>query len=154
MSNRDNIEITLITENDRERMEQVAQMETDVFPDPWSYHEVRSTVRQKHTFCAAAMEGDTLLGYFLCYYVLDECEIARIAVAESERRRGIGQMLFGFMEQICQEKQLKRIWNRWRAKVLLRREKSGRCNPDEPHGLENGRNRKNIQDFPLEGVSL
>ena len=32
--------------------------------------------------------------------------------------------------------------------------KSGRCNPDEPHGLENGRNRKNIQDFPLEGVSL
>ena len=96
MSNRDNIEITLITENDRERMEQVAQMETDVFPDPWSYHEVRSTVRQKHTFCAAAMEGDTLLGYFLCYYVLDECEIARIAVAESERRRGIGQMLFGF----------------------------------------------------------
>ena len=58
MSNRDNIEITLITENDRERMEQVAQMETDVFPDPWSYHEVRSTVRQKHTFCAAAMEGD------------------------------------------------------------------------------------------------
>ena len=109
MSNRDNIEITLITENDRERMEQVAQMETDVFPDPWSYHEVRSTVRQKHTFCAAAMEGDTLLGYFLCYYVLDECEIARIAVAESERRRGIGQMLFGFMEQICQEKQLKRM---------------------------------------------
>ena len=66
MSNRENIEITLITENDRERMEQVAQMETDVFPDPWSYHEVRSTVRQKHTFCAAAMEGDTLLGYFLC----------------------------------------------------------------------------------------
>ena len=55
MSNRDNIEITLITENDRERMEQVAQMETDVFPDPWSYHEVRSTVRQKHTFCAAAI---------------------------------------------------------------------------------------------------
>ena len=50
MSNRDNIEITLITENDRERMEQVAQMEADVFPDPWSYHEVRSTVRQKHTF--------------------------------------------------------------------------------------------------------
>ena len=109
MSNRDNIEITLITENDRERMEQVAQMEADVFPDPWSYHEVRSTVRQKHTFCATAMEGDTLLGYFLCYYVLDECEIARIAVAESERRRGIGQMLFGFMEQICHEKQLKRM---------------------------------------------
>lgn len=57
MSNRDNIEITLITENDRERMEQVAQMETDVFPDPWSYHEVRSTVRQKHTFVRQQWKG-------------------------------------------------------------------------------------------------
>lgn len=53
-------------------------METDVFPDPWSYHEVRSTVRQKHTFCAAAMEGDTLLGYFLCYYVLDEARLQEL----------------------------------------------------------------------------
>ena len=55
------------------------------------------------------MEGDTLLGYFLCYYVLDECEIARIAVAESERRRGIGQMLFDYMQQICREKELTRM---------------------------------------------
>ena len=44
--------------------------------------------------------------YELCAGV---CEIARIAVAESERRRGIGQMLFRFMEQICHEKQLKRM---------------------------------------------
>ncbi len=109
MSKKENIEITLLTENDRELMEQVALMEADVFPDPWSYHEVRSTVRQKHTFCATAMEGDTLLGYFLCYYVLDECEIARIAVAESERRRGIGQMLFDYMQQICREKELTRM---------------------------------------------
>lgn len=109
MNHKENIEIMRITEEDRERMEQVAQMEADVFPDPWSYHEVRSTVRQKHTFCAAAMEGDTLLGYFLCYYVLDECEIARIAVAESERRRGIGQMLFDYMQQICREKELTRM---------------------------------------------
>ena len=109
MSHKENVEITRITEEDRERMEQVAQMEADVFPDPWSYHEVRSTVRQKHSFCAAAMEGDSLLGYFLCYYVLDECEIARIAVAESERRRGIGQMLFDYMQQICQEKELTRM---------------------------------------------
>ena len=109
MNHKENIEIMQIAEEDRGLMEQVAQMEADVFPDPWSYHEVRSTVRQKQTFCAAAMEGDTLLGYFLCYYVLDECEIARIAVAESERRRGIGQMLFDYMQRICQEKELTRM---------------------------------------------
>lgn len=110
--------ITEITEEDTNLMEQVAQMESDVFPDPWSYHEVRSTVKQKHTFCAAAVEEDTLLGYFLCYYVLDECEIARIAVAKSERRKGIGQLLFEYMKQICREKNL--------TKMLLDVRKSNR----------------------------
>ena len=83
MSNRDNIEITLITENDRERMEQVAQMETDVFPDPWSYHEVRSTVRQKHTFCAAAMEGDIF--YVIMFWMnarLQELQLLNLKDAE------------------------------------------------------------------------
>ena len=102
-------------------------------------------------------------------YVLDECEIARIAVAESERRRGIGQMLFGFMEQICHEKQLKRMLldvRKSNQTAIAFYEKNkfgidgerklyyGGKNPEDPHGLENGRNRKNIQDFPLEGVSL
>ena len=87
MSNRDNIEITLITENDRERMEQVAQMETDVFPDPWSYHEVRSTVRQKHTFCAAAMEGDTCwdIFYVIMFWMnarLQELQLLNLKDAE------------------------------------------------------------------------
>lgn len=118
MSKEKKIIITAITEEDRAIMEQVASMEFDVFPDPWSYHEVRSTVKQKHTFCAAAMEGDTLLGYFLCYYVLDECEIARIAVAKDARRRGIGQMLFEYMKQICYEKGL--------TKMLLDVRKSNR----------------------------
>ena len=110
MSNRDNIEITLITENDRERMEQVAQMETDVFPDPWSYHEVRSTVRQKHTFCAAKQwKGIPCWDIFCVIMFWMNARLQGIAVAESERRRGIGQMLFEFMEQICHEKQLKRM---------------------------------------------
>ena len=57
MSNRDNIEITLITENDRERMEQVAQMETDVFPDPWSYHEVINCQTEAYFLCGSNGRG-------------------------------------------------------------------------------------------------
>lgn len=95
--------------DDREIMEKIALLEADVFPDPWSYNEIRSTVKQKHTFSAAYMEGDTLLGYFICYYVLDECEIARIAVAKEVRRKGIGQQLFDHMTEICQQKQLTRM---------------------------------------------
>lgn len=90
-------------------IEQVAALEAEVFSDAWSCHEVESTVKQKHSFCAAAMEGDTLLGYFLCYYVLDEGEIARIAVKESARRCGIGQMLMEYMVEVFRVKGVTRL---------------------------------------------
>lgn len=98
-----------IRPEDQELMEQTAFLEQQIFTDAWSYHEIRSTVKQRHSFCAAAKEGDTVLGYYLCYYVLDECEIARIAVVEPARRRGVGQQLFDHMEAVCREKQLTKI---------------------------------------------
>ena len=55
------IHVERIHEEDKEIIEQAAHLESEIFPDPWSFHEVRSTVKQKHAFCAAAMEGDTLL---------------------------------------------------------------------------------------------
>lgn len=98
-----------IKPEERDIIEQAALLEMDIFPDPWSGHEIRSTVKQRHTFCTAAMEGASLLGYYFCYYVLDECEIARIAVSGEHRRRGIGQLLFDHMLEVCREKQLTRM---------------------------------------------
>lgn len=88
---------------------QVAAMEQETFPDPWTFEAVKSTVEQNHTFCAVEKDGDKVTGYYLCYYVLDECEIARIAVSENVRRRGVGQKLLNHMEMICREKGITRI---------------------------------------------
>ena len=102
-------EIVDVFLEDSEIIEKIAFLEQEIFPDPWSYSELKSTVKQKHTFTAAVKEGDTLLGYFICYYVLEECEIARIAVEKDARRRGIGQQLFEYMKEVCRKKQLTRI---------------------------------------------
>lgn len=98
-----------IDREDSAVLEQTAHLEAQIFPDPWSAHEIEATVKQKHTLCAAVREGDTLLGYFLCYYVLDECEIARIAVAKEARRRGIGGMLMEGLKELCREKGITKI---------------------------------------------
>lgn len=103
------IRVGEITSEDQKIIAQTAELEAEIFSDAWSLREVQSTVEQKQTFCAAAMEGDTLLGYYLCYYVLDEAEIARIAVKETARRKGIGQMLMEDMEAVCRRKQITRI---------------------------------------------
>lgn len=109
MKKTEKIRLEIIDKEDTDIIEQAARLEAETFPDAWSSHEVGATVKNTHTLCGAALEGGTLLGYFLCYYVLDECEIARIAVAESARRKGIGQMLFEYMKELCREKEITRI---------------------------------------------
>lgn len=95
--------------DDKCSIKKVAQLEQEIFPDPWSEKEIESTVSQEHAFCAVAKEEDEIIGYFLCYFVLDEWEIARIAVSEAARRKGIGQILFDNMLCVCKEKKIVRL---------------------------------------------
>ena len=98
-----------LSASDTDEIYRIAQLEYAVFPDPWSEKEIKNTLQQDHTFCVAAKCCDSVLGYFICYFVLDECEVARIAVAEDARCRGIGQNLFENMIDICRRKGLGRI---------------------------------------------
>ena len=103
------MQLEYISVNDGKVIAQVAALEQNIFSDAWSEKEVASTVAQKQSVCAAAKEGERVLGYFLCYYVLDECEIARIAVSSEARRKGIGDALFACLLAFCREKKIERI---------------------------------------------
>lgn len=103
------MKVELIYPADQNVIAQVAELEKVIFSDAWSETEIGNTVKQKQAFCAAAKAEDKVLGYFLCYYVLDECEIARIAVAQEARRQGVGAALFAYMLKICEEKKIERI---------------------------------------------
>lgn len=94
---------------DQSSIKRVAELEREIFPDAWSEKEIESTIRQKHAFCAVAKDEDEIMGYFLCYFVLDEWEIARIAVSQDARRKGIGQKLFDYMLNVCEKKGMERI---------------------------------------------
>lgn len=105
-----------LSASDTDEIYRIAQLEYAVFPDPWSEKEIKNTLQQDHTFCVAAKCCDIVLGYFICYFVLDECEVARIAVAEDARCRGIGQNLFENMIDICRRKGLEEFcWMSERA---------------------------------------
>lgn len=94
---------------DQSLIDQTALLEQAIFPDPWSAKEIKSTLEQKGTICAVASLDGKVVGYYLCYSVLDECEIARIAVDESVRRMGIGNQLFDFLKERCKEKEITKI---------------------------------------------
>lgn len=94
------LEIRKITEA---QAEEVAALEAAVFSDPWSRESVIGTIRQPHARLTGVWEEEELAGYIAWYYVLDECEIARIAVKERFRRKGAAGKLLEENVKFCRD---------------------------------------------------
>ena len=56
-----------------------------------------------------AYKEGALIGYVIFYYVLDEGEIARIAVSPFHRRQGVAEEIFYGLLRFCAEKEIERI---------------------------------------------
>ena len=100
------IKISLISEND---IAAVAALEKEIFSDAWSEKSIRETYEQSHALIIGAWEEETLTGYVIFYYVLDEGEIARIAVAPQCRRKGVAARLFTGVLKECEKKEITKI---------------------------------------------
>lgn len=98
----------VLQENDAD-VRRIAELEAEIFVDAWSKKSIKETMKQGHSYCAVVEEDGEILGYFICYFVLDEWEIARIAVAPAARRLGIGRALLGHLFQVSKEQGAYRI---------------------------------------------
>lgn len=87
----------------------VAEMEQQIFSDPWSEKSVMETGQQKQAVCFAAEKAGHLLGYLLAYHAADEAEIARIAVQKEARRQGAAGKLMLALENYCEEHKIQKI---------------------------------------------
>lgn len=79
-------------------VEAVAALEQSIFTDAWSMKGLLETAEQPHAFILVAEENESIVGYAIVYTVIDEAEIARIAVDSSKRKKGVGQDL---LREIC-----------------------------------------------------
>ena len=99
-------EIKKINEND---IETVAFLESLIFPDPWSAKSIKETHENNNALILGAYQEGTLIGYVIFYYVLDEGEIARIAVSPSYRRQGVADKIFSGLLAFCNDNGIERI---------------------------------------------
>lgn len=88
---------------------EIAKLERNIFSDAWTAAAVEETWEQPHAFVVVAEENKRILGYCIVYYVLDEAEIARIAVSKEERCKGAGSRILEETERLCREKGVKRL---------------------------------------------
>lgn len=88
----------------------IADLELAIFPDAWSLPALRESRHQKsRTWLGGIWLDGLLIGYVIFYYVLDEGEIARIAVDPAHRRKGAAARLLHAVEDFCEEKGIDRL---------------------------------------------
>jgi ribosomal-protein-alanine N-acetyltransferase len=71
----------------------VAEIERTSFSDPWSPGAFRSAVDEERLHFLVAEHDGAVVGYAVSWFVMDEAELANLAVATEARGRGIGGVL-------------------------------------------------------------
>lgn len=79
------MEIRLAAEED---IEQLFELESSCFPDPWSRKSIRDTMKEEQSYFAVAVSDGKIIGYINTTYVLDEMNLNRICVLPQYRRVG------------------------------------------------------------------
>ena len=86
---------------------QVAAIERQCFPDPWSERMLREHLDNQCAAALAAVDQDgRVLGYAGVLVVLDEGYITNVAVAPQYRRRGIASALLGVFDRFARGNRL------------------------------------------------
>lgn len=126
----------------------VAELEKETFTDAWSANALLETLAQKQTILLVAFEDKKLIGYVILYYVLEEGEIARIAVSKEHRRQGVGARLLLELESLCADNGI--------SKILLdvRESNVSAYSFYEDHGFVKDGIRKNFYTGPTENAIL
>lgn len=71
----------------------IHRIEQASFPAPWRFEFFENEVAASHRLNLVARRGDVVIGYLFAMYLFDEMHVNKIAVLESERRKGIADAL-------------------------------------------------------------
>jgi ribosomal-protein-alanine N-acetyltransferase len=74
-------------------LDAIHRLEMSSFPAPWRRDFFESELRGDSRFHLVARRGGLLIGYLFAMWFFDEMHVNKIAVAESERRKGIADAL-------------------------------------------------------------
>ena len=74
----------------------IAEMEQNIFGDPWDKKDIFSYVCSEMGMCFTALADGQVIGYIIGRKIPPEGEIYRIAVREDKRQRGVGYRLLSY----------------------------------------------------------
>lgn len=98
-----------VREITREDIAEIARLEAECFPDFWTVGQLSGTF-SRMDFCGVIAEEDGIAtGYLIGSSLFESAEIARLAVSESFRKRGIGKALVGGFSRLVKSRGAEKI---------------------------------------------
>lgn len=128
----------------RDDVADVAELERKIFTDAWSEKAILETLEQKQTMILLAYEDRRLIGYLIFYFVLEEGEIARIAVEDVYRRQGVATKMLTELECLCEDNGVNKLL------LDVRESNETACRFYEKQGFVRDGIRKNYYSDPVE----
>lgn len=135
----------------KEDLEEIHEIEIASFPDPWSVDSLwafASNEQVRTLVCARDEETSELVGYYALQYVLDEAEIAIIAVKRKFRRQGLGRAILEEIKRFCGEREIIKIH------LEVRSENEAAVHLYRSFGFEEVGRRKNYYEAPKDDALL
>jgi [ribosomal protein S18]-alanine N-acetyltransferase len=95
----------------RADIDAVVDLEVVAFADPWTRPAFEAALKERHArFRVARGPDGGLIGYTIAWFVLDEGEIANLAVVPTARRRGVARALLEGIIAEARESRIARLF--------------------------------------------
>ena len=95
----------------RADIDAVAQLELLAFADPWTPQAFEAALSERHArFRVAHARDGGVVGYLIAWFVLDEAEIANLAVVPTARRHGVARALLEAIIAEARESRIARLF--------------------------------------------
>ena len=85
---------------------EVAIIEQQCFPDPWSEESLELERKYKYAICLVAVQNKTVVGYCNFRHIVNEGHINNIAVSPAHQNKGVASMLLDKIIYFANKKRL------------------------------------------------
>ena len=96
----------------------IAQLESEAFPDAWSYRDIQNLICSEGAMCFSAIDEGEVVAYVIGRLIAPEGEIYRVAVKPEKRKRGIAYRLLDYAVKTSRGKGLERLFLEVRSKNI------------------------------------
>ena len=89
----------------------VAQLEVLAFADPWTRQAFEAALKERYArFRVARSTDGSVVGYLIAWFIVDEGEIANVAVVPTARRHGVARALLEAITTEARESRIARLF--------------------------------------------